>query len=182
LSNDRECPACRKGVDDQLAVDAEGPPQGHPSTAVRSASAAAAVASLVTIATFLFEAEAEEARDRVDGEGIPAFLTDSHTVGMNWLLGNAIGYIKLQVPSDRAVEASGLLRQWRNARRDAQALPDVEAEDEGDEDSADTTNLLDTLRGKKRLVIWLILSPTVLGLGFTVAALLAWLVRTVIGA
>jgi hypothetical protein len=57
---------------------------------------------LVTVGQYQFLAEAEAARMHLDAEGIPAFLSDAETVNMDWLLGNAIGYIKLAVPRGQA--------------------------------------------------------------------------------
>lgn len=34
----------------------------------------------------------------LDAEGIPAFLSDAELLNADWLLSNAVGYIKLAVP------------------------------------------------------------------------------------
>ncbi len=52
---------------------------------------------LVTIASFSFIHEAELARSSLESEGIPAFVADANIVGINWLLSNAVGGVKLQV-------------------------------------------------------------------------------------
>ena len=44
-------------------------------------------------------------------EGIAAFVADAATVGADWFLGNAIGYIKLQVRPADAERAIELLRE-----------------------------------------------------------------------
>ena len=64
------------------------------------------------------------AREHLEEQGIPAFLMDAKTVAMNWALANAIGYIKLQVPSDQAATALDLRRQHRRARTDRKPLQD----------------------------------------------------------
>jgi hypothetical protein len=64
---------------------------------------------LVTVATFEFLPLAEAARAHLIAEGIPAFLSDAETVYMAWSLGNALGYIKLQVPEAQAERARGIL-------------------------------------------------------------------------
>jgi hypothetical protein len=71
---------------------------------------------LVTVGTFQFLPEAEAARLHLESEGIPAFLADAETVNMNWLLGNAIGYIKLQVPRAQAEAARDVLETMRASR------------------------------------------------------------------
>jgi hypothetical protein len=72
----------------------------------------------VTIATFTTLPEAEAARLRIETEGIPTVITDAEIVNMDWLLGNAVGYIKLQVPAARAVAAQALLDQIAAERRE----------------------------------------------------------------
>jgi ribosomal protein L40E len=71
------------------------------------------VRDLVTVASFQFPAEAEVARMHLQEKGIQAFLADAETVSMDWLLGNAIGYVKLQVPSDQAQAAHSFLEEVR---------------------------------------------------------------------
>lgn len=71
----------------------------------------------VTVATFPTQPEAEAARAMLEAEGIPAILSDVEIVNMDWLLGNAVGYIKLRVPPSRAEAASGLLERIDAERR-----------------------------------------------------------------
>src|ERR1700730_9651413 len=66
---------------------------------------------LLTVATFEFLPLAEAARAHLIAEGIPAFLSDAETVYMAWSLGNALGYIKLQVPEAQAERARRILDQ-----------------------------------------------------------------------
>lgn len=76
---------------------------------------------LMTVATFTTLPEAEAARLMLETEGIPAFLSDAEIVSMDWLLGNAVGNIKLRVPASFAEPAAALLEQIeaeRRARRD----------------------------------------------------------------
>src|SRR5438874_1732494 len=84
---------------------------------------------LLTVASFRFSPEAEAARLLLEAEGIPGFLADTETVNMDWLLGNAIGHIKLQVPRDYADAASVLLEQ-------IQTLRSLEPEDLEESDDA----------------------------------------------
>ena len=64
---------------------------------------------LVTVATFEVLPPAELTCARLKAAGIPAFLADAETVYMDWALGNALGYIKLQVPRAQAEKALTLL-------------------------------------------------------------------------
>jgi ribosomal protein S27AE len=65
---------------------------------------------LVTLATYRFPAKAEAARWALEQEGIESFVMDANTISADWFLGNAIGYVKLQVRSSDAEAASGVLR------------------------------------------------------------------------
>lgn len=79
----------------------------------------------VTVEQIEFLPEAQALRMHLESEGFPAQLLDAETVSTEWMLGNAIGYIKLQVPQSRAAEARVILqtlRELRVARREADAL------------------------------------------------------------
>ncbi|MFM7128586.1 MAG: DUF2007 domain-containing protein [bacterium] len=57
------------------------------------------------VRSFRFGHEAELARSILENEGIEAIVADATTLEMDWLLSNAIGYTKVQVPAadlDRA--------------------------------------------------------------------------------
>jgi hypothetical protein len=73
--------------------------------------------TFVTVATFTTLPEAEAAKLHVEAEGIPANVVDAEIVSMDWLLGNAVGYIKLQVPASRADTAASILEQKSEERR-----------------------------------------------------------------
>ena len=75
---------------------------------------------LVTVATFEFLPLAEASRAHLIAEGIPAFLSDAETVYMAWWLGNALGYIKLQVPEAQAERARGILDETEENSTHAQ--------------------------------------------------------------
>lgn len=64
---------------------------------------------LVPIATFVTPAQAAAARCALEAQGIVSFLKDDHLVGMNWLLGNAVGYVKLVVAAADAERARAML-------------------------------------------------------------------------
>ncbi len=67
----------------------------------------------VIIASYPFRTQAEAARLRLEADGIRAALADSETLDQNWLFGNAVGWIKLQVPGDSAAKAAAILSQIR---------------------------------------------------------------------
>lgn len=64
---------------------------------------------LVPIATFVTPAQAAAARCALEAQGIVSFLKDDNLVGMNWLLGNAVGYVKLLVSEADVQRARTLL-------------------------------------------------------------------------
>ena len=66
---------------------------------------------LVTIARYSLPYEAHLARSRLDAEGIPAFVADEHTIGMQWLYSNALGGVRLQVPEPCVEEARRILAE-----------------------------------------------------------------------
>lgn len=62
--------------------------------------------NLVTVATFDQPAKARLAQNALTAAGIKATVADETTVAMDWLLGAAVGWVKVQVleeDSDRAV-------------------------------------------------------------------------------
>jgi rRNA maturation endonuclease Nob1 len=64
----------------------------------------------VTLMTFLNVADAEVKRLLLEEEGIKTYLTDAEIVSMDWLLGNAVGSIKLQVATADAERAVDILK------------------------------------------------------------------------
>jgi hypothetical protein len=84
---------------------------------------------LVTVGQFQFGPEAEAARLHLEEVGIPAYISDGETVTMDWLLGNAIGYVKVQVATSQAEAALAVLEKMKSAPRRA------EEAGEGDGDS-----------------------------------------------
>ncbi|MBM3970060.1 MAG: hypothetical protein FJ302_09385 [Planctomycetes bacterium] len=68
---------------------------------------------LMTIADFQLLSEAEVCKIMLQDEGFDAVLADAELVNTNWFLGNAVGYIKLQVPSDQAQAAATCLQRVR---------------------------------------------------------------------
>ncbi len=66
---------------------------------------------LQQVATFSFPFEAHIAKASLDAAGIPSFIADEHTINMQWLYSNALGGIRLLVPTDHLSEARELLAQ-----------------------------------------------------------------------
>lgn len=48
-------------------------------------------------------------KSQLESAGIPVFIADEYTIGMNWLYSNALGGVKVQVPESLASEALELL-------------------------------------------------------------------------
>lgn len=67
--------------------------------------------TLVTIATFSFPHEAHIAVARLEAAGIPSFIADEHTINMQWMYSNALGGVKVQVPTKYAEEAKEVLTE-----------------------------------------------------------------------
>jgi hypothetical protein len=65
--------------------------------------------NLVTVATYTEPTQAHLAKQHLEEEGVRCYLADDSTTGMDWLLGNAIGWIKLQVMENDAERATGIL-------------------------------------------------------------------------
>jgi hypothetical protein len=64
---------------------------------------------LSVVRTFSSPPEAHLARSVLDAAGIPTYLADDNIVAADWLYSNAVGGVKLLVPSDRRDEAIVLL-------------------------------------------------------------------------
>src|SRR4051812_17627595 len=78
---------------------------------------------MVTVAQCNLAAEAHAMRVQLEASGIPVFLADELTVAMDWLLSNAIGGVKVQVPEQYAERATELLAGFSRS---------TEADDEDD--------------------------------------------------
>jgi hypothetical protein len=84
---------------------------------------------LVTVETYQFLPQAQAAQLQLEGNGIRVFLADAETVNMDWLLGNAIGNIKLQVPRDQVENALDLLEEMRDKASERLENKDDEEEE-----------------------------------------------------
>jgi hypothetical protein len=65
--------------------------------------------NLVTVGRYSTPYEANMVKSRLESEGIPAFIADEYTIGMNWLYSNALGGVKVRVPESLASEALQIL-------------------------------------------------------------------------
>jgi hypothetical protein len=61
--------------------------------------------TLVTIGRYSTPYEANMVMSQLESAGLPAFIADEYTIGMNWLYSNALGGVKVQVPESLASEA-----------------------------------------------------------------------------
>lgn len=64
---------------------------------------------LLPVATFVRPSEAAAAKTALEAEGILCFFKDENIISMDWLLGNAVGYVKLLVPAADVERARALL-------------------------------------------------------------------------
>jgi hypothetical protein len=64
---------------------------------------------LVTICSYSTPYEANIVKSQLESGGIPAFVADEYTIGMNWLYSNALGGVKVRVPESLVSEAHELL-------------------------------------------------------------------------
>ena len=61
------------------------------------------------VASYSFSHEAYIAKARLEAEEIPVFITDEHTINMQWLYSSALGGVRLLVPSAYEKEARDIL-------------------------------------------------------------------------
>lgn len=85
-----------------------------------------------TVANFRDVHEAHIAKGMLEAEDIPAIVIDDNMVGMNWLLSQAIGGVRVQVPEeayDRAMEIlkcqQGIVDSTPEANSPENSLEDV---------------------------------------------------------
>lgn len=69
--------------------------------------------TFITIDSFDHLLQAEMLLLRLTQEGLDARLADHHIVAMEWLMANAIGGIKVQVPESQAEQASEIAATMR---------------------------------------------------------------------
>ena len=64
-----------------------------------------------TVDRFFHPTDAHIAAGKLESEGIPVFLLGINHASANWLLSNALGGIRLQVPASHVADARRLLAQ-----------------------------------------------------------------------
>jgi hypothetical protein len=69
------------------------------------------VSSWTTVDRFFHPTDAHIAAGKLESEGIPVFLLGINHASANWLLSNALGGIRLQVPAGHVDDARRLLAQ-----------------------------------------------------------------------
>ena len=92
---------------------------------------------LITIANFSHPTEADPVVAWLESEGIECFVTNEHTVTMNWLYSNAIGGVGVQVKAADVERANEILQAVLNPDAvGAEPTPsDSEMDQEGDANS-----------------------------------------------
>lgn len=70
------------------------------------------------VGTFATPVEADAVRALLDAAGIRSVLADEATVGMNWLLGNAVRGVKVLVADDDLVRAVQIVSEAADAARE----------------------------------------------------------------
>jgi len=82
---------------------------------------------LVTIASYTTAPEADLARYALESEGIRCYLADVNVIQMNWFLGNALGFIKLQVSSNDRESALKVLESLPKPERQKSSVAKPES-------------------------------------------------------
>lgn len=93
--------------------------------------------NLVTLIKCVGAGQAHAIRVRLESEGVPVFLFDEFTVSMDWLLSNAIGGVKVQVPEpylERARNIVGIIEEEDEELENEDQLENDESMDEDQED------------------------------------------------
>jgi len=83
------------------------------------------VSRLVTVSTHTDPIEAHILRCRLEAEDIPAFIASEHHIRMNWLMSNALGGVRVQVPEQFSSQALDVIK---DVEAGTYELPDEEAE------------------------------------------------------
>lgn len=81
---------------------------------------------VVTVATFQSLPQAEACRLHLESRGLTVFLTDAEAIRTDWLLSNALGLIKVEVPGFQAEQAAQALEEIERQREQQAARTDVD--------------------------------------------------------
>ena len=92
---------------------------------------------LITVANFSHPTEADPVVAWLESEGIECFVTNEHTVTMNWLYSNAIGGVGVQVKATDVEQANEILQAVLNPDTvGGESTPtDSETDQESDDNS-----------------------------------------------
>src|SRR5947209_1427456 len=114
------CGTTKAGVQDPHFLDPEASsaPENEPLEEVTD-EIGTEPEQMVTIANCNLPAEAHAMRLHLEAAGITVFLADELTVTMDWLLSNAIGGVKVQVPEHYAEQATTLLAGFSRASEES---------------------------------------------------------------
>lgn len=82
---------------------------------------------LVTVATSYDIVEAEFLRNHLEADGFEVYLADENIVGSYNLLANAVGGIKIRVPSNQARDAFRFVDDLRNAEIVEEDFEDIDS-------------------------------------------------------
>ena len=72
---------------------------------------------LTTLCTYPSAIQAETVKWALEQEGITTFVADSNTITADWLLGPAVGWVKVQVAEADAVAARAVLEKRHGSKR-----------------------------------------------------------------
>ncbi|MCI0683892.1 MAG: DUF2007 domain-containing protein [Gemmataceae bacterium] len=139
------CPKCTKKVDDAFEIcwacgtSVDGIEDPHfleeavwEKPTPSGPEAEATPENLVTLIKCVGAGQAHAIRVRLESEGIPVFLFDEFTISMDWLLSNAIGGVKVQVPEpylERARNVLGIVEEEEEHEEE----PEDEEFDDGEQ-------------------------------------------------
>ena len=94
---------------------------------------------LITIANFSHPTDADPVVAWLESEGIACFVTNEHTVTMNWLYSNAIGGVGVQVKAADVERANEILQAVSNS--DTVRAESTPTDSEMDQDSGATSGI-----------------------------------------
>ena len=97
------------------------------------------VQELITVANFSHPTEADPIVAWLESEGIECFVTNEHTVTMNWLYSNAIGGVGVQVKAADVERANEILQAVLST--DAVGGEPIPTDSETDQESDATSEI-----------------------------------------
>ena len=156
------CPKCSKKVDDSFEIcwacgtTVDGVEDPHfleeriwDKQAPGGPEADVTPENLVTLIKCVGAGQAHAIRVRLESEGVPVFLFDEFTVSMDWLLSNAIGGVKVQVPEpylERARNILGILEEEEEDEFEEEDEEHAEGEDQEESDAPAEDGIIDQER------------------------------------